>query len=470
MGGSGGMMTSLVNSTNVGGGGGGSSFVSNNAALVGLAGAGLSTDEQSAIVSATNPRTKNSDGTQGGYVKIDLLNKDTDDSKVQWIKSDLKLDATISKYFTVATKSTENATVALNGNEVSISNLLLSTKGSAKVELTLTPITGFAGGNDVNLFASDNEFKITAPTGQNAPSALNLGDTHSYVNIPIDGYSIKVNSPATFDSGATIEIDPENLIDSSTVRTIASPKSDFVTEAAYTVNNATPATITAKGTYNYSFTVTPKTETPTKATVGTIAVTQTYSASAIVSQKSSMYLNGIGYEAEENLTYDDATKLYTYSITATSNEITAPEQLAKDSDLYTGKSFTNTSAAETFTAPKDGYYLIQAWGGNGGTGGYTHYDDNGGLAGNMNREGGKGGTGGYIYTVVYLTQDEQIQVAVGANGTKGTDVDKKSANYFAIQGTGGTAGSASYIQRMLKYYFVLVVAVAAAVPLMQKSC
>ena len=437
-GGSGGLMTSLVNSTNVGGGGGGSSYITTtNSYVVGLDGAKLTAAEQAAIASATNPRDVNSDGTQGGYVKIDLLNKDTDNTSITWIDEELKLDATISKYFTVATKSTENATVTLSGNNVSISNLLLSTKGSAKVEFTLTPITGFAGGNDVNLFADEKEFSIVAPSGQNAPSKLDLADKTSYVNVPLNGFKIKTVAEKKFEADATISVAPIDLIDTAnTVKDHGTPYDDFLTVSSYMIDDAeikeTTPNIATVGSYKLSFVVTPA--AAAKAVVGTPVVATEYSATALISQKSAFEFNGVDFDMDKNLTYDASKNEYTYSVTLTTTNAITFQQVSEDAFYTDGVTYYNNNAgsgvsSNTFTAAVPGEYIFYALGGPGGDGGLGH----------ANQDPGAPGNGGQVAGKVTLDANQQVIVEVGSKGQAG---DKASSMFETGDcGQGGFATS-----------------------------
>ena len=445
-GGSGGIMTSLINSTNVGGGGGGSSFVVNkktNSAVVGLEGTNLNDDEILAIKNDKNHRPTNSDGNQGGYVMINLLDEETDTTSLKWIREDLSFTTEISKYFTVEVESaTTVATVVdpSNANKLTFSNFALADTGKDKIVLKLTPIAGFAGGNDVNLFASDtDEFKVDVGTSGQGGDDIDLGDTHSYVNIPLNGFSIKADSPAKYESGATINLNPISCVDATnTIKNVGSPKGDFLTIGDYKCTDSSSvevaSNITKTGKYTIGFTVTPKVATPAKAEVGNLAVAATYSTSIVVSQKSAIEFNDVGYEATQSLTYDDTSKKYTYTVTLTTTDVVSFQQISEAAFYTDGVTYYNNNAgsgvsSNTFTAAVPGEYIFYALGGPGGDGGLGHANQNSGAPGN----------GGQVAGKVTLDANQQVIVEVGSKGQAG---DKASSMFETGDcGQGGFATS-----------------------------
>ena len=68
-----------------------------------------------------------------------------------------------------------------------------------------------------------------------------------------------------------------------------------------------------------------------------------------------------------------------------------------------------TESVETFTANSDGYYLLEAWGAQGGS-----VPEN--INGSKTLEAIEGGKGGYSYGIVYLNKDDEIYVVVGCEG------------------------------------------------------
>ncbi len=81
-----------------------------------------------------------------------------------------------------------------------------------------------------------------------------------------------------------------------------------------------------------------------------------------------------------------------------------------------------------FTVPRDGYYLVQLWGGAGGDGGNT-----------VTSSGGDGGNSGYVYGCLYLSKNQSLVYTLGTSGLSTTRVDGGGENYG-----GDKEGSGSY--------------------------
>ena len=84
---------------------------------------------------------------------------------------------------------------------------------------------------------------------------------------------------------------------------------------------------------------------------------------------------------------------------------------------------TYKGAAETYTITKNGKYLLEVWGANGGT-----YNSS-----------GKPGTGGYSKGTVELNKNETISLYVGGKGTYGTSTRISDVSGGGCNG-GGNAG------------------------------
>ncbi len=108
--------------------------------------------------------------------------------------------------------------------------------------------------------------------------------------------------------------------------------------------------------------------------------------------------------------------------------------------------FNYTGGPQVFTAAKDGYYKIEAWGAQGGTATY----------GNNSLAGGKGA---YTAGEIYLTKGEQLYIYVGGmgvsiSGTSSAAVTNNGGNYngggqatfYAGNSTGGGGGGATDIR------------------------
>lgn len=445
-GGSGGMMTSLVNATNVGGGGGGASFVTSiNPAVIGLDATELTETEKNAIKNAKNPREK-VNNLQGGYIAINLLDEDTDDSSITWIENELSFSTEISKYFTIENIDATNVTVTPDGsnaNKITLDKFKIATKGDSKVVLTLKPIAGFAGGNDVNIFKETSGAEIEADLGSSGQNLLgakydiDLDNDHAYVNVPLKGFKIKAAAEKKYEADQDISVAPLSLIDTAnSVKEHGEPYDDFLDISSYKVNDAdvdgSSANITTAGNYKVSFLVTPT--APTKATVGTPVVKTEFKATALISKKSPFSFNGVNFDMTKNLTYDASTNKYTYTLTLTTQDNVSFKQV-NENDFYTnGVTYYNNNAgsgvsSNTFTAVVPGEYIFYALGGPGGNGGLGHANQNPGTPGN----------GGQVAGKVTLDAGQQVIVEVGSKGEAG---DKASSMFETGDcGQGGFATS-----------------------------
>ena len=162
----------------------------------------------------------------------------------------------------------------------------------------------------------------------------------------------------------------------------------------------------------------------------------------MLTQQSKVTINGIVYNTEKDISYDAATDTYTLTLKVSSNydnddlTFTQAKSVGESS-----RTITKSSSAEdkVYTVPADGWYLIQARGGNGAKGGDANVRNGKGSA-----TGGAGGSGGYVYGWIYLERGTKLTATIGENGTPaGTDGVKPSSDGAA--GTGGAGGKPSSI-------------------------
>ena len=127
------------------------------------------------------------------------------------------------------------------------------------------------------------------------------------------------------------------------------------------------------------------------------------------------------------------------------SEITVSTQEESNSDVVT---FAYTGDVQTFTAPADGYYKLEAWGAQGGT----------------TSKGKSGGKGGYSTGVIYLTKDTTLSVYVGGAGGAtdggwnggGKDVVGKKTDQQQQQGRSGGGATDFRVSGDTLYHRVLV--------------
>ncbi|MBO5295677.1 MAG: InlB B-repeat-containing protein, partial [Clostridia bacterium] len=92
-----------------------------------------------------------------------------------------------------------------------------------------------------------------------------------------------------------------------------------------------------------------------------------------------------------------------------------------------------------FTVQKNGWYLLELWGGNGSEGqdciqlSFAHTP---GLY-----PGGDGGTGGYVYAKVYIKAGQTLVYSIGTNGTQSESFDDAGGGANGDGGTHGESGS-----------------------------
>lgn len=133
---------------------------------------------------------------------------------------------------------------------------------------------------------------------------------------------------------------------------------------------------------------------------------------------SNTFVNGdkifLGWNTEQNGSgeyYRDNEEIM-YLSSTNGGEITLYAQWLDNSYLDNTtklKDYNCTESVEKFTAPSDGYYLLEAWGAQGGSVPVN-------INGSKILEAIEGGKGGYSYGIVYLNKDDEIYVVAGCEG------------------------------------------------------
>lgn len=432
-GGSGGFQTGLTISTNIGGGGGGSSFIADTMTYRNLP------DYVSKYLNGDNY------SHVGGSCIVTFLGskpelENVDTSHMQ----NVELKGTISQYFDIVGVTASNGTVSFDadGNiKVSGGNIAPDELGyhenSLDVEIILKAKDTFAGGNDVPLTSADGWFKLT-PENHNAirideESSTNYNNTH-YVNVALKGFTAIGHSYMSQHPAR------EYYLSELYTNNIASIKSEldcsFLTiDSAYTVKNESDAVVTsntvkvnvtnekesAKATYYVGFNVEPNNSTV--ATVGEPVVAQFIKAKSTltyVPADVAGILNGLEIDATKLLSHDGEN----YKLSTNVNQTGAA--------TFVPNATQNISSSQTWEAPSDGWYYVQAWGGNGGNSAspyiYNYYLS---PSKSISASGGTGGAGGYVSNYVYLTKGQILNITVGTVGsTGGTGCEGGSYNNY----------------------------------------
>jgi len=411
-GGSGGVQSGLLSPTYVGGGGGGSSFIASTVTYTGI----------DSILAASG-KTGNPSSTGGG-VYICALESD----ELSYL-SDLTLTAQISPYFTVAPQPSTYCTVSFDPatNGLTVSGVDLISNPYLRLELQFTPVSGFAGGNDIPLW--NGGFTCTSNV-DSSTVLLPVSDQCGYVNLPLTGFTAKGQS---IDSAPADERPVSALKGSNYegwagkwmyagIQNISDYTVDPTGDPTYNAGSQTVAPVETTY-YPISVTVTPKPNL--LAVVGTQAVEKIYHGkSAIKIGANSGTLNGNAVTYSKHLSYNSEEQRYELKL---NTSITTDPAAAASNE---STPFTDTTAVvngvisyDSHLIPASGYYYIQAWGASGGTGG------TGQLGGN----GGSGANGGYVAGWKYFEQGETVYFVVGSKGAN------------ANQQSGGSGGGASGI-------------------------
>ena len=445
-GGSGGVQTGTLFPNNVGGGGGGSSFVASSVTYENLSNTELS------YRSLSNP------SDHGGAITITMLEGENSS-----FLNNLDFSIEASKYFTIEsasalTNGVANGTLTLTGGKtLSVKGVALppSSHGTndgehVLITMTLRPVEGFAGGNNVPLFAEGNSILCTASDGKDAK--LHLGSACGYVNVALS-FGITVYSHATNTPGTSYAVSSLFVDEYAGIRTTirANYLYDFIDILTpYTVKTAagvdvTGGTVAPEKTANYtvSYTVTPKNLNDV-ATVGAPNRRTTISARATITviNPSSAYIGSNELSYAKSLVYENGKYLYKLHVTSMTEEIRVNP--GKDDVTGLNQSYNSSLGNEnTFTVTADGYYYLEVYGGNGGKGGDFEGASYIIIISYPKGTGGAGGSGGYAGGYFHLSKGDTLTYHIGANGANGTNYQERDD--ALLTSSAGKGGDYSYI-------------------------
>lgn len=123
-------------------------------------------------------------------------------------------------------------------------------------------------------------------------------------------------------------------------------------------------------------------------------------------------------------TFDVASATPYYFTAYTTDANNKGSAINKTEDYLFNGYFDYTNAVQELTIPKDGYYLLEVWGAQGGS---------------YNSTSAPGGKGGYSKGYVYLNLGEKLLIHTGGQGSYGTTNGTNSVSGGGING-GGNAG------------------------------
>ena len=460
-GGSGGIMGSFIAASDVGGGGGGSSFIAANVNGKPVEFLNLSSDEQKYLVGYNRSED---DEAIGGACHITFLSSEEESIDLSSLNN-ITVTGNISKYFdilnysyssysngsvrtdgTLTTKAENDGSTTFTATGLSIFPSSASGTGNNQVStvtLFIRAKNGFIGGNAVptvshKFVTVDGEaveqstinISFADPTSSNSSNITNIladiSTAHDYVNVPLDTEMITYSYTTSID-GKGYAISSLYIDSYASVRgsALPSPNYDFVDamgeyavyydgslyESSYAYSDAE----NRKKTYEIKYVVTLKNEAPALVTVGpAMPLENEIVGKAVISyvEASQAVLNKLEISTSKALTYNGGT--YLFSTTVDQKSETLSMTFANE----------NVNGEGIWVAPQTGWYLIQAWGGNGGNSGWVGRS---GVNGNTsyvvgpNTPSGKtgtgtGGTGGYISGYVYLQKDEVVKYRSGNVG------------------------------------------------------
>jgi uncharacterized repeat protein (TIGR02543 family) len=418
-GGSGGVQAGLLSAYSVGGGGGGSSFIASSV---------IYSDINSIL---TDSGLDENPSSSGGAVYIRAL----DLSSLSYLR-DLSFSAQIAPYFQAVPQASRNCSVAVSGDTLSITNADLIEHDHIQIELLFTPLSGFAGGNDVPLWNSN--LSCSSDDGSHSVQ-MSFSDQCGYVNIPLAGFKAEGQTIDSNIPGEAYSVDALKGTNYDTwadqwmygcIQSISEYTVDVSGDPTYDESTHTVAP-TETTVYPVEVAVTPR---PNQlAVVGTAAVKTTYKGKAIIRiGENSGILNGNSVTYSKDLFYNTEQQRYELKIETTITTDPTVEGTA-------GITFSEPTAVasngnityDTYKISIPGYYYIQAWGADGGKGSDA-------LLGG---DGGDGGSGRYESAYVYLPANQILKIVVGSVGAPGGN----SGGWIGRQNYGGEGGGASGI-------------------------
>lgn len=457
-GGSGGCMTSIILPSNVGGGGGGSSFISDEVTYTDL------DAEATSYLKNTNP------AETGGAVCVTYLGE-VDKTDFQ----NIEISAAASDYFQVkvayATINGVRKSIAEiegqehqhDGKHVHIEgiNLVNAADGTASMtsskvvlEIVLEVKRGFAGGNNVPLLSDPTDSTklpiIKVTNGSGDEQIISVSEDCGYANVP---YNITINPRSHITNivgnvfqhtelywdplaDARLYLNGNNptYADAWMYDFIQSISPYYITDHNKIKLDGTSVAPIVTTNYFVATDVVPKNTGIAKVGEPVTATTLYKTATITVISHDETILNNNVIKYGKNLEYNASEGRYELSlnIEADINKATVitPEAITAVSDA------NSTHVRLTEEIEESGWYRIDMWGGNGGSGG-------GSLWGGT---GGSGGTGGFIYGYIHLDKGDILTGGIGRNGYNSSEsylgADSGKITSIVLQKKGQAIGDA----------------------------
>ncbi len=466
-GGSGGIMAAMLVATDVGGGGGGSSFLAKSANNQDIQFQFANGSDEATYLIGYNNQPVGND--VGGAMAMTYMGQDEENHLELENFKKLTFQTGVTDRFKILNVTTSgSATISADGSSVEVTGLdvtprLNSTPRSvARVQMQVVARDEFAGGNGVKLLESlsaslpnpDLESSMTTVNYSLAETTDDEGNTQIisdfYVNVPLNMVAraqyLTSNEPGKSfnvtqlyeDQYTSIRSDPSANSNYEFIQSIGNYQVTNIEGDTVLTGTVSPQETTYY-TVGYDVTVKPGT---VETKVGPVVTDCHISATAVICVilPGNAYMSGLSVVVSKKLTSADG--VYTYALTEkqTAVEVTLTEAYNK-----------KATASGQYTVEQTGWYYIQAWGGNGGKGGYANVYDGKGT--DKYGYGGDGGTGGIVSQYVYLEAGTVIDYTVGTAGSTGKNRSSKpdmpgtyATKKATAIGDGGTGGTATYVK------------------------
>ena len=440
-GGSGGIVQALLKGRNVGGGGGGSSFV---ASTVSTNIENLSANEyasyEKGVISKKGVISSEDEETKSGYCNIVYLGAVSDYSAYESVTVEIP----VSKYFDIKVDTHGNGTWDDTEKKITGVSIAPGDKGvednHANITVTFTAKDEFAGGNNVPLLTGPITMDAAETDIPDFETNLDLDN----VNVPLK-YELTTHSIWS-EEGVPIDVVPY-LYEAKYGSTLHEVNEKFIEKRTdYFLKGTVAPEKTTE--YPVSFTVTPKTDSYAKIGPQQGVLEVSGKATVNIKQKGTTYIPDaanadVVLTTSRTLVFNGKTNTYDTQITISA---TSGHTLATSQKMKLGTS-TVYNSSQNVTL-NEGWYLIEAWGANGGKGGNAARLDT--------ETGGDGGNGGYVSAYKYLDYNENIQInlVVEKNGNPGTDA--KGAILFGgdVYAEGGKGGIATSLKVNNNYWLI----------------
>ncbi len=473
-GGSGGIMQGLLLATNIGGGGGGSSFLAKSANGKDIRFLFPSNSTETLYLLGYD----HTNAKEGGALAITYMGESDENGLDLTSFENVTFQVGVTDFFEILSidgnqLDSASATVTADGSSATVTGLSIMpplngmVSSKAHIQMQVVARDTFAGGNGVKLLESMSvslpDPNLAASSSETIEFTLEETADADGVVTPVPEFYVNV---------------PSNLIAEANYLTSNQPGKSFEVDQLYRPEHVKDIINSLETDANYSHiasigeyqvmqygsdTVLTGTVSPTETTYYTVGYEVAWKAAAVetavgpiqadgfvsetavisVVAPGQAYLSNLSVSVAKSLSYADGE--YHYRLEETQNAVPV------NMPIYSQTA--GEGEAGNITVQYTGWYYIQAWGGNGGSGGgaYIEVDSDASDSSRIESIGGStGGSGGKVTQYVYLTAGTKLTVDVGkagSSGTRGTRVISQSPSTFVgAAGTGGGGGTATTVK------------------------